>query len=321
MKLLTCLLVSVAVVVVVVDSQNYTYPVPTPPGGRLAVHGWLILPFSDQIVINPSTDKPGPVRGWFFHHVSEFPASSPHDFHLMVKGSIRSLPTAGSEVATLAFPLPPAIPPYRVEWTFTPPPPFSLNDLLNGALTRLDGVVFNGSFDTSYERIPTNLATLHIEDLPTAIWLNSSSEVPVYQNLQFFSYPFIEPESPYGQNVTASLLNFYFAHELNAPITDYDQIVWMTIDTQQCKCECLDGGDCGCPTTSPNDWYQAINTQSQRWVFPDLPNYPGLKVTKDELTAYAINDKNQQITCNSLIVKEEMHCCVGPYFFDRCDFN
>lgn len=119
--------------------QN-VYPVDIPPGGRMSVHGWLILPFDHQ----NTSDISRPIRGWFFHHVSEFPADSPHNFHIMVLGEIWSLPHAGKIVAPLAFPIPPEMPEDLHEWTFTPPPEFSLNDLLSGNLTELQGVVYDG---------------------------------------------------------------------------------------------------------------------------------------------------------------------------------
>lgn len=40
------------------------YPVPIPPGGRNAVHGWLILP-KDQPASSIN------VSAWFVHHTPE----------------------------------------------------------------------------------------------------------------------------------------------------------------------------------------------------------------------------------------------------------
>ncbi|CAF4326346.1 unnamed protein product [Rotaria socialis] len=68
---------------------NAQYPVPIPPGGRMAVHGWLILPWNTN-----ATE--GPIQAWFSHHVPEFGADSPHNFQIVLNGTltVRELTTA-----------------------------------------------------------------------------------------------------------------------------------------------------------------------------------------------------------------------------------
>eukprot|EP00008_Paramoeba_atlantica_P003042 CAMPEP_0201488952 /NCGR_PEP_ID=MMETSP0151_2-20130828/20672_1 /ASSEMBLY_ACC=CAM_ASM_000257 /TAXON_ID=200890 /ORGANISM="Paramoeba atlantica, Strain 621/1 / CCAP 1560/9" /LENGTH=314 /DNA_ID=CAMNT_0047874397 /DNA_START=80 /DNA_END=1021 /DNA_ORIENTATION=+ len=299
--------------------SQYEYPVPIPPGGRNAVHGWLILPFANQ-TIDPN-DPSKPIRGWFFHHVSEFPEESPHNFHIMVLGQIFSLPHVSNNLtAPLAFPIPPVIPTEGVEWTFTPPPPFSLNDLLGGRITELQGVIYNGSFDTLYERFPTNLARLEIEALTTAVWLNSSDAVTQYQDIHYFSYPFIENQP--GLEFDSSIFDMYLAHELHAPITDYDQILHVTIDVDYCKCTCLQD-NCTCPDArSPYSvWFDAISTGGQRWIAPGVPNDVGLPQSMNPVQVVAETDAGQEITCSTMKVLEQMHCMVGPLFGVHCPFS
>jgi hypothetical protein len=294
--------------------QN-VYPVDIPTGGRMAVHGWLILPFDNQ----DTSDISKPIRGWFFHHVSEFPADSPHNFQIMVLGEIWSLPHAGKIVTPLAFPIPPETPEDLHEWTFTPPPEFSLNDLLSGNLTELQGVVYDGSFDTYYERIPTNIAHLRILDLTTAVWLNSSDQVPVYKNIHYLGYPVSDPQS--NRAITSPVMNFYFAHELNAPVTDYDQILQVTINTDYCQCTCVESS-CSCPdsSSSPNTWFGVISQPGMRWVAPGYPNNIGLPVSPNLVKVVAQTKDNLEITCSSLLVQRQLHCMQGPMFNDHCDF-
>jgi hypothetical protein len=57
--------------IVVISVKPPAIPVPTPVGGRLAVHGWLILPFDQEI-----TSPYSPVEAYLVHHTPEFPADS-----------------------------------------------------------------------------------------------------------------------------------------------------------------------------------------------------------------------------------------------------
>jgi hypothetical protein len=99
------------------------------------------------------------------------------------------------------------------EYSFTPPSPFSLNDLLSGQTTSLRGVYYNGSFDTPYERQASSLATLDIREMTTAVYLNET-EQEGFQYLQYLSYPRGGMDSNH----------FYFAHEIRAQ-PDFDHIV------------------------------------------------------------------------------------------------
>jgi hypothetical protein len=178
-----------------------------------------------------------------------------------------------------------------------------------------------GSFDTYYERIPTNLAHLHILDLTTAIWLNSSDEVPVYKNIHYFSYPFLDAES--NPSITSSVFDFYFAHELHAPVTDYDQILHVTINTEYCKCNCPSlSSRCVCPENpTPSDWFTLISEPGMRWIAPGYPNDVGLPVSPTQIKVVAETSGEQEISCTSLMVQRQLHCMQGPLFNDHCDFE
>jgi len=149
------------------------YPVPIPAGGRNAVHGWLILPWDQSYPNDPLI----PIYAWFVHHTPEFWTDSPHNFQIILAASIIPMSTADGETFAIDLPYPPESEMLVNEFTITPPPPFSLNNLLSGELTQLIGVVYNGSFDTTYERIPLAIATLDILELTTAVWLNISSAI------------------------------------------------------------------------------------------------------------------------------------------------
>jgi hypothetical protein len=162
-----------------------SYPVPIPHGGRMAVHGWLILPMETYNQPNASA----PIPSYFVHHTPEFWTDSPHNFQIIIQGSLVPIATTQNETYPIDIPIPPKYNLLQNEYTITPPPLFSLNDLLAGEITQLNGVVFNGSFDTTYERVPISLGTLNIGDLVTAVYLDNSTSIKPYDTLQYYSYP------------------------------------------------------------------------------------------------------------------------------------
>lgn len=195
-----------------------SYAVPIPKGGRRDVHGWLIMPMEQE---SPSNTSDYGIKAWFSHHVPEFFMHSPHDFQIILEGTIIPTSCVEGEVFPLDLPLPPANDLQIYEWSFTPPSPFSLNDLLSGEIKKLNGVYFNGSFDTPYERIQQSLATLHIEDLTTTIYL-SETETNSFPNLRYLSYPRKKLTTHTGGKEAKSN-HFYFAHEIHAQ-PDFDHV-------------------------------------------------------------------------------------------------
>jgi hypothetical protein len=185
-----------------------SYPVPIPAGGRRDVHGWLILPTEQSRPVDPTT----PLTAWFSHHVPEFWTDSPHNFQIILKGRLYPSESVEGELFVLDINYPPETDSLIYEFSFTPPSPFSLNDLLRGSLTKLNGVYYNGSFDTPYERDPKSLATLFVDELTTAVYL-SEYETNSFKSLQYLSYP--------RGNATSS--HFYLAHEIHAQ-PDFDHI-------------------------------------------------------------------------------------------------
>lgn len=193
------------------------YPVPTPAGGRRDVHGWLILPVDQPLPADNTTVEA--IEGWYSHHVPEFWTDSPHNFQIILRGSLIPTSSVEGELYPIDIPHPPADELITYEYSFTPPSPFSLNDLLNGKIKYLNGMYYNGSFDTPYERIPQSLSTLSVKALTTAVYLDEF-ETNGYPNLRYLSYP--------RSVKAASSGHFYFAHEIHAQ-PDFDHIVHGTV--------------------------------------------------------------------------------------------
>lgn len=189
------------------------YPVPTPAGGRTDVHGWLILPIDQPLPASNTTAEP--IDAWYSHHVPEFWTDSPHNFQIILRGSLIPTSSIEGELYPIDIPHPPADELVTYEYSFTPPSPFSLNNLLNGDIKQMHGMYYNGSFDTPYERIPQSLSTLVIKELTTAVYL-AEDEADSYPNLRYLSYP--------RSTVASASGHFYFAHEIHAQ-PDFDHIV------------------------------------------------------------------------------------------------
>jgi hypothetical protein len=288
------------VILSLVFVTNGQYPVPIPPGGRMAVHGWLILPWDTN-----GTD--GPVQGWFSHHVPEFGIDSPHNFQIILNGLLTPLPCFNTEPTPKPIPIP--YPPQdnllQHEYTITPPPEFSLNDLLLERLTELKGVIYNGSFDTSYQRIPLALGTLTVRELTTAVYLNESKSISPFSDLRYLSYP--RDMSPSGD--TKPFQHLYFIHELHA-VPDFDHIIHASIEIAQCHCETNDPHLC-----DPKQLLQEIRTPGIEWSIPTLTND-----VKNRLLP-PLNIRGRIITGPVLCpinVLESIHCTIGPGFDEKC---
>eukprot|EP01125_Pyxidicula_operculata_P019498 TRINITY_DN7081_c2_g2_i1.p1 TRINITY_DN7081_c2_g2~~TRINITY_DN7081_c2_g2_i1.p1 ORF type:complete len:306 (-),score=36.01 TRINITY_DN7081_c2_g2_i1:13-930(-) len=276
------------------------FPVPLVPGERNAVHGWLILPTEQEA---PFSDPTTPVDAWFVHHTPEFWTDSPHNFQIILFGTIVPLSVAENLTVAINLPYPPATPLLGTEYTITPPPPFSLNDLLLGNITSLLGVVYNGSFDTSYERIADSIAQLTIYDLTTAVYLDNSSSIQPYPEMRYLSYP-RKPDSFIGEQ------HYYLSHEIHSA-PDFDQVIHIVVNVDDCVCS-------GCP--SDFEKYTYIQQPGVEWAIPDLPNTleERLLPSQNYVTSVLLTaPSNVKIQCKWLVV-EEIHCVVGPDFFNIC---
>jgi len=276
------------------------YPVPTPRDGRIEVHGWLILPLDQSV---PTDDRP--VLAWFSHHTPQIyhgdnstrvlpPLDFPHDWQIIFLGAIRPVSIGDSmPVAPIPLNYPPSAPLLIDEFTVTPPPAFSLNNLLNGDIKWLAGAVYNGSFDTTYDRIPTNIGNVTIEQLTTAVWLNVSSEP--FPTLQYLSYP----RKPATTASKEGEVHLYMAHQIHAP-PDFDQVIHVVVDPAQC-------------TGSPVE----ILKPGAAWEFPGTVNDINHRFmpSADKRKGLLLGSK---IECN-FVVLEQLHCVPGPDFGARCD--
>ncbi len=264
------------------------YHVPTPRDGRYAVHGWLILPLDAPAPSDGAT----PVSAYFVHHTPEYfsgdttdrrlaPDEFPHDWQLIFLGSLLPLSVDGSPPLPIPLPYPPASPLLGEdrEWSITPPPSFSLNNLLNGDTRWLAGTVYNGSFDTTFERIPLAYGNITVERLVTVAWMNASAALTPTPQLAYFAYP------RGGAHV-------YLAHVLSAA-PDFDQVIHAVV------------ADTSCAPLHPG----------ARWTMLDIPNTLTQRLLASPVPHKASDDDGN--TCDFLVL-EELHCVVGPDMGDRC---
>eukprot|EP01119_Soliformovum_irregulare_P025463 TRINITY_DN9446_c0_g1_i1.p1 TRINITY_DN9446_c0_g1~~TRINITY_DN9446_c0_g1_i1.p1 ORF type:complete len:297 (+),score=27.42 TRINITY_DN9446_c0_g1_i1:87-977(+) len=271
-----------------ISSICFSWPVPLPAGGRMAVHGWLILPWEQ-----PNPKNSDPISAWMVHHTPEFWVDSPHNFQIILGATLT--PVNGTNLSLL--PVPPMTNMVTNEFTFTPPPPFSLNDLLVGQLTTLYGKVFNGSFDTMYPRITIALGQLDITSMPTATYLNISSAIPNYPVMRYLSYPRNPSVSLSGKQ------DYYLSHEIHSA-PDFDQVVHITLDLDSC-------------TQMDQSSAEAIHLPGTSWIINGLKNDISLRLKADDVISATLVS-SPDVTCKGIVL-EEIHCVVGPGFSDRCD--
>lgn len=269
------------------------YPVPIPSGGRFDVHGWLVLPLDQEKPVDPST----PVDVWLSHHVPEFWTDSPHNFQIIARGQLVPTPSVFDDIYVIDIPYPPVDDLVIYEYSITPPSPFSLNDLLSTKLTVLNGVYYNGSFDTSYEREPTTLAQMKVLELTTAVYLNETEPYP-YEYLQYLSYP--------RGSVTSQ--HFYLAHQIHAQ-PDFDHVVHVVVDN------CVDNN--GEPASS-----KVTHLPGSSWIFKGIPNTLEYKLEENQRASMTFNGRADELAGPSAVcdvtVLESIHCMIGPGFMENC---
>jgi len=300
--------------------NNNSFPVPLAPGGRMSVHGWLILLIETDTQPNASI----PIEAYFVHHTPEFPTDSPHDFQIIIRGSLLPISTTQNITYPIDLPYPPKAELLGTEYTTTPPPNFSLNDLLLGTITQLNGVVFNGSFDTPYERIPISLGSFFIESFPTAVYLDNSSSIEPYVFLQYYSYP------RNNKIVTQGIQHYYLSHDIHAA-PDFDQVVHVTIDLDNCICENCAKKINHAPSHADGyglhqehdlliaDMYEWIHEPGAVWNFPGLPNTLHSRLLAPQVhKAQLLSSPEPTNVWCTLKVLEEIHCVIGPMFYIIC---
>ena len=177
------------------------------------------------------------------------------------------MPTSSveGELFPIDIPHPPTDELVTYEYSFTPPSPFSLNDLLNGDIKKLNGMYYNGSFDTPYERIPQSLSTLAVERLTTAVYLDEFA-TDSYQNLRYLSYP--------RSTVAATAGHFYFAHEIHAQ-PDFDHVVHGTV---------TDCAASSSSTTSEEQLAALVSFPGASWEVQGTPNTLDYKLTAGQVS-------------------------------------
>jgi len=264
----------------------------------MAVHGWLILPIDQEEPTSPEF----PVAAWFVHHTPEFWTDSPHNFQIILYGFMIPLPTVQNLTQNIAIPYPPSSPLLVNEFTITPPGPFSLNDLLAGKITEMYGVVYNGSFDTSYERYALSVAKFFVQDLTTAVYLNISDAIPHHPELRYYSYPRTM------DSASDDALHLYLSHQIHSA-PDFDHVVHASVPLSSCSC-----AGSSCP-----DMASTVLEPGALWVFPNTNNSVDKRLHAQNVPVGIIYPKSggAGVTCKLLVV-EELHCVVGPGFFSTC---
>lgn len=275
---------------------------PLVPDGRSDVHGWLWLPIDAGAVrgadAGTSAVLVSSLHGYFYHHTPEFWHSSPHDFEIMLTGTLAldrpvaglPLPGAGSNVL-------------GTEYVFTPPA-FSLNDLITGSATSFYGHFTNGSFDTKQKYDLSN-GTLTVEELTTVRYLPelNHTEMPTQA---YLSYPRAPAAAAAGAAASGEH-SLYWLHALHS-MPDYDQIVHVTINLDSCVWRhgdtAADALDVGATfgTSLPNDVLHRLH--------------------EGQLTATLFTQRSKGVvgpktTC-AVSVLEEVHCVVMPDSFAKC---
>lgn len=288
-----------SVLAVAIASQR-EYPVPIPAGGRFDVHGWLILPFEQP---SPAAAS-DPISAWFSHHVPEFWTDSPHNWQIIFRGTIVPTACIHDDVYPLNLPLPSeANNLLKFEYSFTPPSPFSLNDLLSSDIRKMSGVYYNGSFDTPYQRIPESLSQVHVHELTTATYINETAS-DAFKSLRYLSYPRGGLESNH----------FYLAHEIKVQ-PDFDHIVHVTFDS------------CANSENVDQMVQKVIHIPGISWEFDGVENVLESKLKANQvLTARLVKSVVAEqeherdvrgITC-TVTVLESLHCMIGPGFMENC---
>ncbi len=260
-------------------------------GGRMSVHGWLMLPWDRPA----STPASVPVSAWLYHHTPEFFTESPHDFLLLISAELTLANT--SVVPTL--PLPPTSLLLGTEYVFTPPQ-FSLDELILSS-TMPAGVLSNGSFDTP-QRYPLSAGKMHISSEPemrTVHYLNQSTPC-TYANPVYLSYPRAVPLQAAS---AAEPLHLYLLHLVYAS-PDYDQALHIRVDPSSCS-----------SAVSP----AVLHAMGATWTFPSLgPGVLQRAVPSPEAQPVLLMlEGGQQVKCSALVL-EEIHCVTIPDSFAKC---
>jgi hypothetical protein len=291
-------------------------------GGRTDVHGWLYLP-TDCTTTATTTSATDDVaaaedaacdqlNGYWYHHTPEFFTDSPHDYMVMLRGSLQ----VQTSDWLSEFPFPPEHALLGTEYTFTPPE-FSLDSLLIGQLpaSTWHGHFQNGSFDTPQRYNLSGKAQLSVEGPPLHIhYLNgSTSGVTTYSHLPYISFPrtVYTNNSATTTTTTTTVVHLYWVHLLSAT-PDFDQVVHVSIDPASCVF--AQNGDEVADVLSVAATFLIENTQNavlDRLSPADQTLIATLK------TANGPDAMGQYTQCKVQVL-EEIHCVDVPDSFEPC---
>ncbi|CAF0727850.1 unnamed protein product [Adineta ricciae] len=177
---------------------------PLTPGGRVANHGFILLPL----------DRLGYV--WISHKPM---FKAPHDFQLVYLASVTN-----STVDPL--PLPTDITQLSTQFTIEPKESWSLNDLINGNITSFRTKLYAGNFEQGGQYLCDVTITV-LRPLLTVVQLNET-EVEPYQPLRYSSYLLSNSTVAKDDHIHVFLL-----HQIRVQ-PDFDAIVHAIINPANC---------------------------------------------------------------------------------------
>eukprot|EP00658_Telonema_sp_P-2_P012082 TRINITY_DN14606_c0_g1_i3.p1 TRINITY_DN14606_c0_g1~~TRINITY_DN14606_c0_g1_i3.p1 ORF type:complete len:346 (-),score=88.94 TRINITY_DN14606_c0_g1_i3:126-1118(-) len=266
--------------------------------GRSDVHGWLWLP--KDLKHHDPTEPVRSLSGYWYHHTPEFGLHSPHDFEIMIEGTVHL------DHPLMGMPLPPTTPVLSTEYAFTPPA-FSLDELITRNRTRFYGEFTNGTFDRPPRVLMSN-GTLEVHKLTTVHYLYDSHNTTLPEQA-YLSYP----RSP---SAVSGSLHLYWLHllwsgrgtgEAGSPAADYDQLVHVVVDLDSC-------------TWLHGDTPEDVNAVGATFT-TSLTNTLGERLHAGEHsvmlhTLRSVGHQNKS-SCKINVV-EELHCVVMPDSLTKC---
>ncbi|CAF0888343.1 unnamed protein product [Rotaria sp. Silwood1] len=186
----------------IVDPNPSQLP-PYPSDGRMAEHGFILLPLSTLGLV------------WISHKPM---FRTPHDFQLVFTARVTY-----SNLNHLLLPTNTSI--LQNQWTILPDL-WSLNNLLNGNMTTFSAQFFIGNFEQGGQYL-CNI-TLEIVWPPLTVIRLNASEIEPYRPLRYSSY-FLSNTIVNNQTV----IHLYLLHQIHVQ-PDFDTIAHAIIDPLDC---------------------------------------------------------------------------------------
>jgi len=133
--------------------------------------------------------------------------------------------------------------------------------------------------------------------------LDNSTLIKPYQYLQYYSYPRSKIIVQTGEQ------HYYLSHDIHA-VPDFDHVVHALIDHDSCFCP---------KCKNQQDMFEFVHAPGASWSFVGIQNSLAQKLIPQQAAkAHLLSiPSNFEVDCK-LIVLEEIHCVVGPAFYNTC---